>query len=87
MGELPIGIPNNLVPYVTQTAAGIREKLNIWGNDYPTEDGTAIRDYIYVVDLAIAHVKALQKIIADSNKTVIDIYNLGTGKGLSLIHI
>ena len=87
LGELPIGIPNNLVPYVTQTAAGIREKLNIWGNDYPTEDGTAIRDYIYVVDLAIAHVKALQKIIADSNKTVIDIYNLGTGKGSSVLEV
>ncbi len=87
LGELPIGIPNNLVPYVTQTAAGIREKLNIWGNDYPTEDGTAIRDYIYVVDLAKAHVKALQKIIADSNKTVIDIYNLGTGKGSSVLEV
>ena len=87
LGELPIGTPNNLVPYVTQTAAGIREKLNIWGNDYPTEDGTAIRDYIYVVDLAIAHVKALQKIIADSNKTVIDIYNLGTGKGSSVLEV
>ena len=87
LGELPIGIPNNLVPYVTQTAAGIREKLNIWGYYYPTEDGTAIRDYIYVVDLAKAHVKALQKVIADSNKTVIDIYNLGTGKGSSVLEV
>lgn len=87
LGELPIGIPNNLIPYVTQTAAGIREKLNIWGNDYPTEDGTAIRDYIYVVDLAKAHVKALQKLIADENETVIDIYNLGTGKGSSVLEV
>ncbi|HCN12806.1 MAG TPA: UDP-glucose 4-epimerase GalE, partial [Chryseobacterium sp.] len=87
LGELPIGIPNNLVPYVTQTAAGIREKLNIWGNDYPTEDGTAIRDYIYVVDLAKAHVKALRKLIADPSETIIDIYNLGTGKGSSVLEV
>ncbi len=87
LGELPIGIPNNLVPYVMQTAAGIREKLNVWGNDYPTEDGTAIRDYIYVVDLAKAHVKALQKLIAEKSETVIDIYNLGTGKGSSVLEV
>ena len=87
LGELPIGIPNNLVPYVTQTASGIREKLNIWGNDYPTEDGTAVRDYIYVVDLAKAHVKALQKLIASDEATVIDIYNLGTGKGSSVLEV
>lgn len=87
LGELPIGIPNNLVPYVTQTAAGIREKLNIWGNDYPTEDGTAIRDYIYVVDLAKAHVKALQKLITSNEETVIDIFNLGTGKGSSVLEV
>ena len=87
LGELPIGIPNNLVPYVTQTASGIREKLNIWGNDYPTEDGTAIRDYIYVVDLAKAHVKALQKLIASDEATVIDIFNLGTGKGSSVLEV
>ena len=83
LGELPIGIPNNLVPYVMQTAAGVREKLSVWGNDYPTEDGTAIRDYIYVVDLAKAHVKALQKLINESSDTLVDIYNLGTGKGSS----
>ena len=87
LGELPIGVPNNLVPYVTQTAAGIREKLNIWGNDYPTPDGTAIRDYIYVVDLAKAHVKALQKLMADNNTSVVDIYNLGTGKGSSVLEV
>lgn len=88
IGELPIGIPNNLVPYVMQTAAGIREKLNVWGNDYPTPDGTAIRDYIYVVDLAKAHVAALQKLIqSNSDGAVIDIYNLGTGKGSSVLEV
>ncbi|MBO9693562.1 UDP-glucose 4-epimerase GalE [Chryseobacterium sp.] len=88
IGELPIGIPNNLVPYVMQTASGVREKLNVWGNDYPTEDGTAVRDYIYVVDLAKAHVAALKKLIEDSSaETVIDIYNLGTGKGSSVLEV
>ncbi|CAA7387204.1 UDP-glucose 4-epimerase GalE [Chryseobacterium fistulae] len=88
IGELPAGIPNNLVPYVTQTAAGIREKLSIWGNDYPTEDGTAIRDYVYVVDLAKAHVAALEKLLNnDSDEAVIDIYNLGTGKGSSVLDV
>ena len=87
LGELPIGIPNNLVPYVMQTAAGIREKLSVWGNDYPTEDGTAIRDYIYVVDLAKAHVKALQKLINESSDTLVDVYNLGTGKGSSVLEV
>ncbi|WP_313100963.1 UDP-glucose 4-epimerase GalE [Epilithonimonas sp.] len=87
LGELPAGIPNNLVPYVTQTAAGIREKLSIWGDDYPTEDGTAIRDYIYVVDLAKAHVAALQKLMHSSEETVLDIYNLGTGKGSSVLEV
>ena len=87
LGELPAGIPNNLVPYVTQTAAGIREKLSIWGNDYPTEDGTAIRDYIYVVDLAKAHVAALQKLMHSDEETVLDIYNLGTGKGSSVLEV
>jgi UDP-glucose 4-epimerase len=87
LGELPLGIPNNLVPYVTQTAAGIREKLSIWGNDYPTPDGTAIRDYIYVVDLAKAHVKALQKLINEESETLIDIYNLGTGNGSSVLEV
>lgn len=88
LGELPIGIPNNLVPYVMQTAAGIREKLSIWGNDYPTEDGTPIRDYIYIVDLAKAHVAALKKLMDNSSdETVIDIYNLGTGKGSSVLEV
>lgn len=88
LGELPIGIPNNLVPYVMQTAAGIREKLNIWGDDYPTVDGTAVRDYIYVVDLAKAHVAALKKLMNDqSEEALIDTYNLGTGKGSSVLEI
>jgi UDP-glucose 4-epimerase len=88
IGELPIGVPNNLVPYVMQTAAGIREKLNIWGNDYPTPDGTAVRDYIYVVDLAKAHVAALRKLMEnDSDTAVIDIFNLGTGKGSSVLEV
>ena len=87
LGELPIGVPNNLVPYVTQTASGIREKLSIWGDDYPTEDGTAVRDYIYVVDLAKAHVAALKKLISSNEETVIDIFNLGTGKGSSVLEV
>ncbi len=87
LGELPIGVPNNLVPYVMQTAAGIREKLSIWGDDYPTEDGTAVRDYIYVVDLAKAHVKALQKLINSTENIQIDVYNLGTGKGSSVLEV
>ncbi|MBS1572295.1 MAG: UDP-glucose 4-epimerase GalE [Bacteroidetes bacterium] len=87
LGELPLGIPNNLVPFVTQTAAGIRKELSIFGNDYPTLDGTAVRDYIYVVDLAKAHVAALQKLIASTEDTVLDIYNLGTGNGSSVLEV
>jgi len=88
LGELPIGIPNNLVPYVTQTAAGIREKLSIWGDDYPTVDGTAVRDYIYVVDLAKAHVAALKRLKENqAEETAVEIYNLGTGKGSSVLEV
>ncbi|SDE47229.1 UDP-glucose 4-epimerase GalE [Riemerella columbipharyngis] len=87
IGELPIGIPNNLVPYVMQTAAGIREELHVWGADYPTPDGTAIRDYIYVVDLAKAHVLALKKILNSKEETLVDVYNLGTGKGSSVLEV
>lgn len=88
LGELPIGIPNNLVPYVMQTAAGVREKLSVWGNDYPTEDGTAVRDYIHITDLAKAHVAALKKLLHDdSDGSVIDIFNLGTGKGSSVLEV
>lgn len=87
IGELPLGVPNNLIPYVTQTAAGIRKKLSIWGKDYPTPDGTAIRDYIYVGDLAKAHLKALQKLLSEKSETLIDIFNLGTGKGSSVLEV
>lgn len=88
LGELPIGVPNNLVPYVMQTAAGIREKLSVWGDDYPTVDGTAVRDYIYVVDLAKAHVAALKRLMNNkSEESTIDIYNLGTGKGSSVLEV
>lgn len=87
IGELPIGVPNNLVPFVMQTAAGIRPELKIFGNDYPTPDGTAIRDYIYVVDLAKAHVAALKKLLNSDAERVVDIYNLGTGKGSSVLEV
>ena len=86
LGELPIGIPNNLVPYVLQTAAGIRERLSVWGNDYPTPDGTPIRDYIHVVDLAKAHVLALKNLVGHDGGTV-EVYNLGTGRGNSVLEV
>jgi UDP-glucose 4-epimerase len=87
IGELPLGVPQNLVPFVTQTAAGIREKLRVFGNDYNTPDGTAIRDYIYICDLAKAHVKALRRLLEKKNKTSCEIFNLGTGKGTSVMEI
>ncbi|HEY4539260.1 MAG TPA: UDP-glucose 4-epimerase GalE [Faecalibacter sp.] len=87
IGELPKGIPNNLVPYVTQTAAGIRECLSVWGNDYPTRDGTAIRDYIDVNDLADAHVKAMTRLIENKNKTALEFFNLGTGTGSTVLEV
>ena len=82
IGEVPNGIPNNLMPYITQVAKGLREKLYIYGNDYDTKDGTGVRDYIHVVDLAIGHVAALE-----SNMKGINIYNLGTGKGTSVLEL
>lgn len=87
LGELPNGVPNNLVPFVLQTAAGIRDCLNIWGDDYPTADGTAVRDYIYVGDLAKAHLAALLKLLKEDKTSVLDIYNLGTGRGTSVLEI
>jgi UDP-glucose 4-epimerase len=87
IGELPIGIPANLVPYITQTASGIREKLSIFGNDYPTLDGTCIRDYIHVVDLAKAHVHAIKRMLEDKNKTNCEVFNIGTGRGLSVLEL
>lgn len=84
IGEKPNGIPNNLMPYITQVAAGIREKLSVFGNDYDTVDGTGVRDYIHVVDLAKGHVKALE--YAEKN-TGTEIFNLGTGRGTSVLEI
>ncbi|MDP2175133.1 MAG: UDP-glucose 4-epimerase GalE [Bacteroidota bacterium] len=86
IGELPLGVPNNLMPYITQTAIGIREQLTIFGNDYQTTDGTCIRDYIHVVDLADAHVKALEYIEKHKNNTF-DVFNIGTGEGYSVLDI
>jgi UDP-glucose 4-epimerase len=87
IGELPIGVPQNLVPYITQTATGQRTQLSVFGNDYPTPDGTAIRDYIHVVDLAEAHVVALKKLLANEQATNFDFYNVGTGKGSSVLEV
>ena len=82
IGEMPNGVPMNLIPYVTQTAMGIREQLQIFGNDYDTPDGTCIRDYIYVVDLAKAHVKAMERVL-DTDNAALEVFNIGTGKGVS----
>ena len=87
IGELPIGIPQNLVPFVTQTGIGIREELSIFGKDYPTPDGTCIRDYIHVVDLAKAHVIAMKRIILKDNSDNYEVFNLGTGKGSSVLEV
>ncbi len=84
IGEDPNGIPNNLMPYITKVATKQLEKLNVWGNDYPTPDGTGVRDYIHVVDLAKGHVKALEKIVENPG---VKIYNLGTGKGYSVLEV
>lgn len=85
IGELPIGVPQNLVPYITQTAIGMREQLSVFGGDYPTPDGTCIRDYIHVVDLAKAHVVALQRLLKNNNHSNFEVFNLGTGKGSSVL--
>ena len=87
IGELPIEIPQNLVPYVTQTGIGIQDKLSIFGNDYPTPDGTCIRDYIHVVDLAKAHVVAMKRLIEENNIDNFEVYNIGTGKGSSVMEV
>lgn len=84
IGENPNGIPNNLVPYISQVAVGIRDHLNVFGDDYDTPDGTGVRDYIHVVDLALGHIKAVEKI---SDTTGVKIYNLGTGKGYSVLEV
>jgi UDP-glucose 4-epimerase len=85
IGEAPIGVPTNLVPYLTQTAAGIRDVLTVHGADYPTADGTCIRDYIHVMDLADAHVKALGRILEEKMENGYEVFNLGTGKGSSVL--
>jgi len=87
IGEDPTGIPNNLVPYVTQVAIGLRPYLSIFGGDYPTKDGTGVRDYLHVVDLARGHLAALSNGIWGDSKTNCEIYNLGTGNGYSVLEI
>ena len=87
IGELPLGVPQNLIPFVTQTAAGIRKELSVFGNDYNTPDGSCIRDYINVVDLAKAHVIAVTRMLENNMKDTVEIFNLGTGRGLSVLEI
>ncbi|MBK6962607.1 MAG: UDP-glucose 4-epimerase GalE [Bacteroidales bacterium] len=87
IGELPLGVPNNLVPFITQTAIGLRQSLNVFGSDYDTPDGTAVRDYIHVVDLAMAHVVAVNRMISASGKSDFEIFNLGTGNGFSVLEV
>lgn len=87
IGELPNGVPMNLIPFVTQTAIGIRKQLKIFGNDYNTPDGTCIRDYIYVADLAKAHVKAMERILEDKGTDSVEIFNIGTGRGVSTLEV
>jgi len=87
IGELPLGTPQNLVPYITQTAIGIRDHLSIFGDDYPTTDGTCIRDYIHVMDLAEAHVIALERLMSSKTDTNFEVFNLGTGVGSSVLEV
>lgn len=87
IGELPAGVPQNLVPFITQTAAGVRKELSVFGDDYPTEDGSCIRDYIHVVDLAKAHVIALKRLLSGENERQFEVFNLGTGRGSSVLEV
>lgn len=87
IGELPIGVPQNLVPFITQTGIGMRKELSVFGSDYPTPDGTCIRDYIHVVDLAKAHVVALKRLIDKKNEDAVEVFNVGTGKGSSVLEV
>ena len=87
IGELPIGVPQNLVPFITQTGFGLRKELSVYGDDYPTPDGTAVRDYIHVVDLAKAHVIALQRLLNKKNTAKVETFNLGTGTGSSVLEV
>jgi len=87
IGELPLGVPQNLVPFITQTGIGLRQELSVYGDDYPTPDGTAIRDYIHVVDLAKAHVIAMQRLLEKRNLFKVETFNLGTGTGSSVLEV
>ena len=87
IGELPLGVPANLIPFITQTGIGMREQLLVFGDDYPTEDGTAIRDYIHVVDLAKAHVVALERLLKGDNTSNYEVFNVGTGTGSSVLEV
>ncbi len=87
IGELPLGVPVNLVPFITQTALGLREELAVFGDDYPTKDGTAIRDYIHVVDLAKAHIIALEHLLNNKNKSNYEVFNIGSGTGTSVLQV
>jgi len=87
IGELPLGVPQNLVPFITQAAAGLRDELKVFGDDYDTPDGSAVRDYINVVDLAKAHVIAIDRLLQKKNKSNYEVFNLGTGEGLSVLQI
>lgn len=87
IGELPLGVPQNLVPFITQTAVGLRNELSVFGDDYATPDGTAVRDYIHVVDLAKAHVVALERLLNKQNLEKVETFNLGTGKGSSVLEV
>lgn len=87
IGELPIGVPQNLVPFITQTGVGLRKELSVFGDDYPTSDGTCIRDYIHVVDLAKAHVVALERLLEGKNKENYEVFNVGTGTGSTVLEV
>ena len=87
IGELPLGVPQNLVPFITQTGLGLRTTLSVYGDDYPTPDGTAVRDYIHVVDLAKAHVIAIKRLLDKKNLDQVEIFNLGTGTGSSVLEV
>ncbi len=87
IGELPNGVPQNLIPYITQTAIGIRKELSVFGDDYPTPDGSCIRDFINIVDLAKAHVKAIERMLNDNNEEPLEVFNIGTGNGVSVLEL
>jgi UDP-glucose 4-epimerase len=87
IGEIPLGVPNNLIPFITQTAIGLRQQLKVFGSDYDTSDGTCVRDYIHVVDLAKAHVVAVKRIVEQKNKLDFEVFNLGTGNGYTVLEV